>query len=270
MVLSRMLAALTLLGVVAIASTAQLDNGGSRSASQPAVVVVLIAVAAVVIGLGAIAIVGGYAAFSGKRRELLFALLVTALFAAVVALMFMPTDAVRDEGNPLPTRRPPPQARVLEEGSPRRNVAAIAAALVAGTALLAAVLALVGAKVRADRRRRRLAPAAVQEEEAVLEAVAESLDDLRRERDVRRAIIACYARMERALDRAGSGRRPAEAPFEYLARVLERITANGTSARVLTELFERAKFGTDPMKEPEKDRAIGALELLRGEVGQQA
>jgi hypothetical protein len=38
----------------------------------------------------------------------------------------------------------------------------------------------------------------------------------------------------------------------------------------LTELFERAKFGTDPMKEREKDRAIGALELLRREVGQQA
>ena len=50
MVLSRMLAALTLLGVVAIASTTQLDKGGTLSASQPAVVVVLIAVAAVVIG----------------------------------------------------------------------------------------------------------------------------------------------------------------------------------------------------------------------------
>ena len=267
MVLSRMLAALALLGVVAIASTAQLESGQALSPSRPTVVVVLIAVAAVVIGLGAIAIVGSYAVFSGKRRELLIGLLVTALFAAVVALMFMPTNAPRDDENPLPTRGPPPPARVLEEGSSGRDVAAIAAALVAGTALLGAALALVGAKVRADRRRRRKA-AALLEEEAVLEAVEESLDDLRRERDVRRAIIACYARMERALDRAGSGRQPAEAPFEYLARLLERITANGTAARTLTELFEHAKFGTEPMDEREKDRAIGALELLRAEVSQ--
>jgi Domain of unknown function (DUF4129) len=267
MVLSRMLAALALLGVVAIASTAQLESGKALSPSQPTVLAVLIAVAAVVIGLGAIAIVGSYAVFSGKRRELLIGLLVTALFAAVVALMFMPTNAPRDEGNPLPTRKRPPPARVLEKGSSGSDVAAIAAALVAGTALLGAVLALVGAKVRADRRRRRQA-AALEEEEAVLEAVEQSLDDLHRERDVRRAIIACYARMERALDRAGNGRRPAEAPFEYLARVLQRITANGSAARVLTELFEHAKFGAETMDEREKDRAIGALELLRAEVSQ--
>jgi Domain of unknown function (DUF4129) len=266
MVLSRMLAALALLGVVAIASTAQLDSGRALSPSEPTVAVVLIAVAAVVIGLAGVAIVGSYAVFSGKRRELLIGLLVTALFAAVVALMFMPTNAPRDEGNPLPKREQPPPARVLE-GSSGRDVAAIVAALVAGSALLGAVLALVGAKVRADRRRRRKA-AALQEEEAVLEAVEESLDDLRRERDVRRAIIACYARMERALDRSGSGRQPAEAPFEYLARLLERIKANGTAARTLTELFEHAKFGTEPMDEREKDRAIGALELLRAEVSQ--
>jgi Domain of unknown function (DUF4129) len=179
----------------------------------------------------------------------------------------MPTNAPRDEGNPLPTRKRPPPARVLEKGSSGSDVAAIAAALVAGTALLGAVLALVGAKVRADRRRRRQA-AALEEEEAVLEAVEQSLDDLHRERDVRRAIIACYARMERALDRAGNGRRPAEAPFEYLARVLQRITANGSAARVLTELFEHAKFGAETMDEREKDRAIGALELLRAEVSQ--
>jgi hypothetical protein len=72
--------------------------------------------------------------------------------------------------------------------------------------------------------------------------------------------------MERALERAGSARRPAEAPFEYLVRVLERIAANGRDARALTELFERAKFSIEPMGEREKQQAIGALELLRAEV----
>jgi hypothetical protein len=264
-----MLAALALLGVVAIASTARVDGGRTLSGSQPAVVVVLVAAATVVIGLATIATVGGYAVLGGKRVEVLVALLVIALFATVVALMFMPTDETLNEGNPLLRRQAPSQPQILEGGSSGRNVAALAAALVAVAALLGAVLGIVGAKVRADRRRRRTATAAVQEEEAVLEAVEESLDDLRHERDVRRAIIACYARMERALDRAGSARRPSETPFEYLARVLERIAAHGTSARVLTELFERAKFGMEPMEEREKDRAIGALELLRAEVGQE-
>jgi len=99
-----------------------------------------------------------------------------------------------------------------------------------------------------------------------MQAVEGSLDDLRRERDVRRAIIACYARMERALGRAGSARRPAEAPFEYLVRILERVTANSRAARALTELFERAKFSTEPMGEREKQEAIAALEQLRAEV----
>jgi uncharacterized protein with PIN domain len=74
--------------------------------------------------------------------------------------------------------------------------------------------------------------------------------------------------MERALERAGSARRPAEAPFEYLVRVLERITANGRAARILTELFERAKFSVEPMGERDKQEAIGALELLRAELSQ--
>jgi hypothetical protein len=272
MVYSRMVAALALLGVVAVASTAQLDGGRALSGSELTIVVVLAAaVVAVVLGMGTLALGAGYAIFAENRRRLLVALLIVALFAAVVALVLMPADATLN-GNPLPRRRPPPEAQALNaDGSSGRNVAAIAAAVVAGAALLGTVLALVGAKVRADRRQRRMgAAAAVEEEDAVLEAVEESLDDLRRERDVRRAIIACYARMERALDRAGSARRPAEAPFEYLARVLERITANGPAARVLTELFERAKFGTEPMEERDKDRAVGALELLRAEVGQQS
>lgn len=98
----------------------------------------------------------------------------------------------------------------------------------------------------------------------VREAVLVSLEDVRRERNVRRAIVACYARMERALAVVGAGRRPAETPFEYLGRVLEAVAA--TPARVLTELYERAMFSLEPMGEREKTRAIEALEALRQAV----
>jgi Domain of unknown function (DUF4129) len=120
----------------------------------------------------------------------------------------------------------------------------------------------------AQRRRRASVDCDEDEGEVVMQALDESLDDLRRERDVRRAIIACYARMERALERAGNARRSAEAPFEYLVRVLERIAANSRAARALTELFERAKFSVEPMGEREKQEAIEALEVLRAEVSQ--
>jgi hypothetical protein len=141
------------------------------------------------------------------------------------------------------------------------------ATVVAGSALVAVLLVLIVAMIVAEHRRRvGREPTTDSEEAAVMEAVDESLDDLRRERDVRRAIIACYARMERAVEGAGSARRPAEPPFEYLVRILERVTTNGRAARVLTELFERAKFSADPIGEQEKERAIAALELLRVEV----
>jgi hypothetical protein len=98
----------------------------------------------------------------------------------------------------------------------------------------------------------------------VREAVLMSLEDVRRERNVRRAIVACYARMERALAAAGAGRRPAETPFEYLGRVLEAVAA--APARVLTELYERAMFSLEPMGDREKNRAIEALKALRQAV----
>lgn len=262
--------ALALLALVALASTAQLDSGEAFSSSELAVVVVLLGVVAVlVIGVGAVAFGSGYAIFGDNRRKLIAALLTTALLAAVIALLLAPVDAPRDGGGggglSRRPREPGPADDYFRLGD--NAFAAIAVAVIAGVALLAAALVVLGAKGLTQRRRGTLVEPE-DEDEAMMQAVEESLDDLRRERDVRRAIIACYARMERALERAGSARRPAEAPFEYLVRVLERITANGRAARALTELFERAKFSTEPMGERDKQEAIGALELLRAEVSQ--
>jgi hypothetical protein len=265
-----MAAALALLGLVSLATTAQLDSGEALSSSELAVVVVLLGVVAVlVIGVGAVAFGSGYAIFAGNRRKLIAALLITALLAVLIALLLAPVDAPPDGGESLPRRprrprEPGPAEDYFHLGD--NAFAAIAAAVIAGVALLAAALVVLGAKGLAERGRRGALAEPEGEDEAMMQAVEESLDDLRRERDVRRAIIACYARMERALERAGSARRPAEAPFEYLVRVLERIAANGRAARALTELFERAKFSIEPMGEREKQQAIGALELLRAEV----
>jgi biopolymer transport protein ExbB/TolQ len=97
-------------------------------------------------------------------------------------------------------------------------------------------------------------------------ALDESLDDLRSDPDLRRAIIAAYARMERALEAAALPRWPAEAPFEYVERVLESLDASAASVRRLTVLFEWAKFSQHEPEPAMRDEAIDALVAVRDEL----
>ena len=123
-------------------------------------------------------------------------------------------------------------------------------------------------------RRRRLAgdaeldPLTRRERAAAdLAAVVEgTLDDLRREADPRRAVIAAYAQMERVLARHGLPRDPAEAPFEYLGRMLGELRVRPEAALALTELFERARFSDHEIDAAMKDEAIDALISVRDDL----
>jgi hypothetical protein len=95
------------------------------------------------------------------------------------------------------------------------------------------------------------------------QAVEVGLDALRREPDPRRAIIAAYAAMERSLSRAGFGRKPWEAPIEYLRRVLAGALGAPEEVQTMTHLFEVAKFSEHPVDESMRTSAIGALERIR-------
>jgi hypothetical protein len=97
-------------------------------------------------------------------------------------------------------------------------------------------------------------------------ALERTIADLRAEPDPRKAVIAAYAQMERALAEAGLPRTPAEAPREYLGRVLPEIGASTASVERLTELFERAKFSPHAIDAAMKEEAIDALESLRDEL----
>ena len=98
---------------------------------------------------------------------------------------------------------------------------------------------------------------------AVAAAVDESLDDLRSDPDLRRAIVAAYARMETALARAGLPRRPAEAPLEYVERALLELDLDAPAVRRLTELFEWARFSHHEPEPSMRDDAIDALVAIR-------
>ena len=97
-------------------------------------------------------------------------------------------------------------------------------------------------------------------------AVSDAIDDLEREPDARRAVIAAYARMEGVLARRGHGRKPAETPFEYLSRILLSLRVRGGAVRELTELFERAKFSTHEIDDGMKARAISSLVSVRDDL----
>jgi Domain of unknown function (DUF4129) len=111
-----------------------------------------------------------------------------------------------------------------------------------------------------SRRRSETAP------EALAAALDDSLDDLRNDRDLRRAIIAAYARMESALAAAGIPRHPAEAPLEYVERALLSLDTSADAVRRLTDLFEWARFSHHEPEPSMRDDAVDALVAVRDEL----
>ncbi len=127
---------------------------------------------------------------------------------------------------------------------------------------LAAVAWWLGARGRRSARE----PVAATPHEALADVLSATLDDLRAERDPRRAVIAAYARMERALAASGLPRGPAEAPQEYLERALDELELSSRAAGRLTALFAWARFSGHDVRPEMKDEAIGTLEEVRREL----
>ena len=119
--------------------------------------------------------------------------------------------------------------------------------------------------VRRDRRPEPPTPGESVEEE-LARAIGSTIDDLRSERDARRAVIAAYANMERILASHGLARSRAEVPYEYLARVLRVLKVSESSVRSLTELFEYAKFSPHEIDETMKEQAIESLVAVQEEL----
>ena len=134
--------------------------------------------------------------------------------------------------------------------------------IVAGLATGAGVALLAAARARSRARPGGETTLA----EAIGDLLDETLDDLRAERDARRAVIRAYARLERTLAAYGFPRRPAEAPHEYLERMLADLAVSSRSIARLTTLYERAKFSQHEVPAAMKEDAIDALETVRDEL----
>jgi len=161
-----------------------------------------------------------------------------------------PAQQVEPGGRPVPEEELAPGLHVIWP-----------LAIGIAVAILAAIAIVVILERRRDRSDART-PEQLQELRAALD---EAIEDLRRDPDPRRAVVAAYARMEQALSVYGLPRRPAEAPYEYLRRVGRELEAEEPVA-ALTELFEVAKFSEHSVDETMRGRAIDALTAVRVEV----
>lgn len=133
-------------------------------------------------------------------------------------------------------------------------------------AIVLGLLVVVAAIVLARLRRSDQSSASEAAPEVLAAALDDSLDDLRTDPDLRRAIIAAYARMETALAAAGVRRHPAETPLEYLERVLLSLHTSADAVGRLTGLFEWARFSHHEPEPSMRDEAVDALAAVRDEL----
>jgi hypothetical protein len=197
-----------------------------------------------------------------KRRRLMGSIAAGALLV-VLAILFVATRDDEGERGQRPGTGQPGASEEQQQPSaydPEFAVwPVVVVGAVAGIALLAGYLSY--------RARRRSLGSAEQPLELVLaDVLDETLDDLRAERDPRAAVIAAYARLERALAAYGLPRRAAEAPEEYLTRIFADLGVAQRPAARLTALFSRAKFSQHDVRAETKEEAIAALETVREEL----
>ena len=151
------------------------------------------------------------------------------------------------------------------EPSSRADFRWEAFAAIVGAAAVVAALAVVAVRRRA-RRPEELYEGEPDTALALSDALDDSLDDLRREPDLRKAVIAAYARMERALAAHGLARARSETPLEYMARVLGGLAGSRDAVTRLTSLFEQAKFSGHPLAPAMREEAIDALVTVRDDI----
>jgi hypothetical protein len=271
-------AVLALLAVVALASRAdrpsRLDDSANRTLPMAFWDYLLTIGLVVIVAALALALVVRVPLPSQRRREFGFTQLIAIVIVAALVTYAgtraeWPREVNVEEGNYLvpgegkveSTQQGTKGSERVESRSPRVEWRVVAAA---------GSLLLVGLAIYLVRRRRRLAGFVAPAAEALSHALDESLDDLRAERDPRRAVIAAYARMERVLEHHGLPRFRSEAPLEYLARVLRELRVRSGAVLALTELFERAKFSRHEIDSEMKAEAIGALVAVRDDLREAA
>ena len=119
---------------------------------------------------------------------------------------------------------------------------------------------------RAGRRREtRRAPRTADDLVAALDAGLEELSDT--DRDPRRAVIACWVRLEDAAAAAGTPRHPGDSPTDYVGRLLAEQQVDAGVLAALLEVYREARYATHTVDDQMRQQARSALERLRADLG---
>ncbi|GAA4923375.1 DUF4129 domain-containing protein [Actinoplanes utahensis] len=212
--------------------------------------------------------------------------------AAVLGLLFVialaatrsepQLDQIRPESTvttrpPLLPSRPTaePSARAVPEpaqGLPDWVGTATLAVLGAGALLM--VIGLCWALIRDYLRRRpartgrrgesRRPQRTAEDLVAALDAGLEELSDT--DRDPRRAVIACWVRLEDAAAAAGTPRHPGDSPTDYVGRLLAEQRVDAGVLAALLAVYREARYATHTVDDRMRQQARSALERLRADL----
>ena len=127
------------------------------------------------------------------------------------------------------------------------------------------ILAILARRRRHQDRARR--PGRASGATLLAEGLAAGQDALLAGGEPRAAIIACYAAMERGFAVAGSAPAAADTPAEVLTRASAAGLVRSGSAEVLTGLFRRARYSSQPMTSADSKTAASALARMRADLG---
>ena len=269
---------LVLVGVVAVASTGSTPGGtgNTRSPSETlldtfftfALLALIPGAAILIYGLMQRKEIAEEIASGRYRRTSAIAMIVTVAVISGIVYLFRGREGILPFGVFGETVEVGPDGQVVVRDASANDPDAYRAEIAWIPVLVVLAIAVIGilAFALAARRRpgREAAEAATAEQLA--DVLDETLDDLRAEPDARRAVIAAYARLERAFAAAGVPRRRQETAEEYVPRALRGLEVDGRAVRALTDLFTTAKFSQHPITPAMKLEAISCLERIRDDL----
>ena len=212
-------------------------------------------------------------------------LAVAAMAAARSSLRVSPVEPLVESPSPL-ERQPRPSPEELtplpadgpDPGLPVWTWTALAILIVAVVSALVAVAVgqLLRSLVRNVRPRgaRRLMPDVrvaatttrrdAEQVAAVVEAGLQELSDT--DLDPRRAVIACWVRLERAAADAGTPRQLGDTPTDLVTRLLRSHDVSADVLAAFAQVYRQARYATHTVDERMRAEARAALERLRAEL----
>ncbi len=207
---------------------------------------------------------GGAVAQQGKKSRLPWGVRLILTLLPFLVLAFLLAAARHLSGTDRQPTNVSPGTPPLVSNPPTTNDA--------GLLLACLVLVVAGFLVTAVLLRRSRPAGFVQAapREPITAILDEGLGALLAEHDPRKAVIAAYVAMERAMARRGWARRPHEAPTEYLTRVLGVAPGSAHDLDDLVSLYEYARFSEHTVTPAMRDTAVDSVRRLRAELAEPA